>query len=276
MQPEIAAHPHRGAQCEVCVASGEYRARLADKDEIIADLRLHLSSAAQRVTVTTRALQDLQGQVDALLRDAELHHTRHAAELEAVRQTQASLGEELARSRDELAAVRDELGTARQRESLLGEDLKTAERRKTLLSEELKTAERRETLLSEELRRAAADGRERAAELQKTHEQLNAVRSDFSQAAANSRRLDEEFTEALGELESQLASAREAFARQLEAADGEREELAGRFLAQTKELLAATRHETERTAHLIDIVQSSHFWRLKRRLNRLKRGFARA
>ncbi|MBV8371679.1 MAG: hypothetical protein JOY69_00330, partial [Candidatus Eremiobacteraeota bacterium] len=51
---------------------------------------------------------------------------------------------------------------------------------------------------------------------------------------------------------------------------GELADSENRLVAQAEEVLASSRAESERLATLIDTVQSSHFWKLKRWLIRLR------
>ena len=107
----------------------------------------------------------------------------------------------------------------------------------------------------EEMLKAQETVRERESQLKASREESQARVSALEDEQAR--------------LENELGAAKRATAQIQEQV----EEMQRRFLDQTNAFLAATQSENERLALLIDTVQSSSFWKIKRVFGRVRRAF---
>ena len=106
--------------------------------------------------------------------------------------------------------------------------------------------------------------------------ELDRVNSEFTAALKRQADLDEEIAVAREDLDGQTsisASLRQRLAERttdLAIKSTQVEDLRARFLVQTDMLIDRTRRETQQISTLIDVVQSSRFWRLKGIIGRLR------
>lgn len=223
--------------------------RPSELEAVVAELRMELANRDERLIDKQDVISDLRTHFGELARSAQ-----------DLRLLIGALQVELRDARDQ----RDEALASRHR---LAGELEQARREAETRNE---AATLREARLTEDCKKLGAYADDRDIALRQASEDLDAERSAHRATAAAAKAFETEHRTLITAMEWKLTHATASFDAQLAAERQRREEIERRFLDQTRVLIETTRREYAQTTRLIDIVQSSRVWRIKRFLNRLR------
>ena len=258
----------------------EFRLRSeAQREELMRELNYN-QTARDELAARVELIPQLESALEASRADARAI----VARFEQWRERATSASDAAAKAAGaNLAALRDELSeTQRERDEALqlhrrAVDAADAERQRfsRLDAELLDVVRQRNDVHALYLgsERALSALRDRfapvQAELTTSRAELTTARAELTTARAELvlalQRADRAEAD-LGELGRAQVAELTARCEELEASAAEMER---RFVAQTEQLVGDLRSESAQIATLIDVVQSSHFWKLKRWLSRL-------